>query len=153
MSNAVTTRTLNSDDLDAIVDIDERTGGVERRAFWEGKVLIQEGSRPPWTSRAAESDGQVIGFLFCHYDELEFGLPGITAWVDIIGVHPGYRRLGVAAKLMEDFTFSAEDLGIERIFTLVSEADHPDVGKFFNNQGFTEGRMKHFRKDLKGSSE
>jgi GNAT superfamily N-acetyltransferase len=148
MSKQVTTRTLNSSDLNAVVDIDERTEGVERRSFWEGKVLIQEGSRPPWTSLVAECDGQVVGFLFCHYEELEFGLPGSTAWVDIMGVNPGYRRLGVAATMIEDFAASAAELGIDRIFTLVSTADHPEVEKFFHSQGFTAGSMKHFRKDL-----
>ena len=93
-------------------------------------------------------DDQVVGFLFCHYEELEFGLPGTIAWVDIIGVDPGYRRKGIAAKLMEDFTASAEDVGIDRIFTLVSETDDPEIEKFFISQGFTDGRMKHFRKDL-----
>jgi ribosomal protein S18 acetylase RimI-like enzyme len=149
MSHTLSTRAMKNDDVDAITDIDARTDGVMRRAFWADKVLIQETSRPPWTSLVAEYDGEVVGFLFCHYSELEFGLPGKTAWIDILGVHTGYRRLGVAATMIEDFTYSAEDVGIDRIFTLVSETDHPEVETFFSSQGFAEGRMKHFRKDLK----
>lgn len=148
MPNQLTTRYLKSSDLDAVADIDEKTVGTRRQSFWEGKIIIQEGSRPPWTSWVAEWDGTVIGFLFCHYEELEFGLAGSTAWVDIIGVDPAYRRHGIAARLLEDFTYSAEDMGMNRIFTLVSEVEHPDVLKFFTGQGFDTGQMTHFSKTL-----
>jgi GNAT superfamily N-acetyltransferase len=148
MSKKVFTRALGKDDLDAIADIDEKNSGVRKKGFWEGKILIQEASRPPWASRVAVIDSQVVGFLFGHYEELEFGLAGSIAWVDIIGLDPGYRRLGVAARLMQDFTDSAEDVGIDRIFTLVSEADNPEMGEFFTSQGFADGGMRHFRKDL-----
>lgn len=148
MPNQLTTRYLNSSDLNAVTDIDEKTVGSRRESFWEGKIIIQEGSRPPWTSWVAEWDSTVVGFLFCHYEELEFGLPGSTAWIDIIGVDPAYRRHGIAARLIEDFTYSAEDMGMNRIFTLVSETEHPDILKFFANQGFETGRMTHFSKSL-----
>ncbi len=148
MSHKITTRAMNKDDVAAIADIDERTTGVMRKEFWEDKVLIQESSRPPWTSLVAEYDGEVVGFLFCHYSELEFGLPGMTAWIDIMGVNTGYRRRGVAARMLEEFAYSAEDVGISRIFTLVSESDHPEMGMLFGSQGFSEGSMRHFRKDL-----
>jgi len=149
MSKTVSTRPLSKDDLPTIVDIDEKTSGVRKEAFWAGKIQIQESSRPPWASLVAVRDNEVVGFLFSHYEELEFGLPGTIAWVDIIGVDPGYRRLGIAAKLMEHLTDSAEDVGIDRIFTMVSEDDDPEIEKFFISQGFADGRMKHFRKDLK----
>lgn len=148
MPNQLTTRYLKSSDLDVVADIDEKTVGVRRQSFWEGKIIIQEGSRPPWTSWVAEWDGSVVGFLFCHYEELEFGLSGSTAWIDIIGVDPGNRRHGIAAQLLEDFTYSAEDMGMSRIFTLVSESEHPEVLQFFATQGFETGRMTHFSKSL-----
>ncbi len=149
MSKTVSTRPLNKDDLSSIVDIDEKTSGTRKDAFWEGKIQIQESSRPPWASLVAVVDNEVVGFLFSHYEELEFGLPGSIAWIDIIGVDPGYRRLGVASKLMGHLTDAAEDVGIDRIFTLVADAD-PHMAEFFSAQGFSHGAMKHFRKDLSG---
>ena len=147
MTKTIQTRPLCKNDLPAIVEIDERTSGVERRAFWEGKILIQESSRPPWTSLVAEIDIGVVGFVFGHYIELEFGLPGAIAWIDIIGVDPGYRRQGVARELIDHFTASAEDVGVDKIFTLVSKTS-PDMEQFFIRLGFSHGQMIHYQKEL-----
>ena len=146
----ISTRPLSPNDLSSIVDIDEKNSGVRRKAFWDRKIQIQESSRPPWTSLVAETDNKVVGFIFGHYEELEFGLPGTIAWVDIIGVDPGYRRLGVASRLMEHFTNSAEDVGIDRIFTLISGTDR-EIEQLLLSQGFADGKMKHYRKELNGT--
>ncbi len=148
MYNQVTTRKLVASDLDDIVDIDERTEGERRQAFWEGKVIIQEGSRPPWTAWVAEYDGSVVGFLFGHYEELEFGLPGGTVWIDILGVDPGYRHKKVGSAMIESFIEAAEDMGMKRVFTLIRREQQPDLEQFFRRQGLEPDKMMHFGKEL-----
>ena len=148
MAKPIYVRNLRKEDLSAIVDIEDRATGVARRAYWEARIDISEAIRPHWASLVAEVDNRVVGFVFGRAGELEFGLPGTVAWIEIIGVDPAYRRQGIAAKLIEEFTSSAEDHGIKKILTLVSKSS-TEMERFFTRLGFTQGQMTHFQKDLK----
>ena len=139
-------REIREDDLAAIVHIEDLTTGVARRDYWKKRFEIAEAVRPHWASSVAETDNRVVGFIFGRAGELEFGLPGTVAWIEIIGVHPAYRRRGIAAKLMEQFTSSANDHGIRTIFTLVS-AGNDEMEDFFKKVGFVQGKMLHFQKE------
>ena len=78
--------------------------------------------------------------------ELEFGLPGTVAWIEIIGVDPAYRHQGIARALLDRFSASAEDHGVKTVFTLVDN-DQPEMKQFFNRLGFAQGKMQHFQKE------
>jgi len=147
MPKPVFIRELRTGDLPAIVDIEDRTTGVSRKDFWTKRMELSEAMRPHWTSLVAEIDNRVVGFVFGRAGELEFGLPGTIAWVEIIGVHPAYRGHGVGARLMEEFASSAQDHGIETVFTLVNQSS-AEMKRFFLKQGFAEGQMIHFQKAL-----
>ena len=147
-TKSVFIRNLREDDLSAIVDIEDRTTGVSRRPYWEKRIEMSEAIRPHWTSLVAEYDNRVVGFLFGRAGELEFGLPGTVAWIEIIGVDPTYRKHGVGAALMEQFAGSAEDHGIQTIFTLVSKGNS-QMEHFFSKSGYTQGEMVHFQKKVK----
>lgn len=140
-------RNLEKGDLPAIVDIEERVTGLARKSYWEKRIEISEAIRPHWASLVAELDGRVVGFMLGRAGELEFGLPGSVAWIEIIGVDPAFRRQGIARQLMESFAASAEDHGINTIFTLV---DHgmPEMERFFTRLGFAQGKMVHFQKEI-----
>jgi hypothetical protein len=45
----------------------------------------------------AEGGNRVAGFLLGRAGELEFGLPGTVAWIEIIGVDPGLPAAGGGA--------------------------------------------------------
>jgi ribosomal protein S18 acetylase RimI-like enzyme len=146
MEKNVYIRSLEKNDLASIVNIEERVTGISRRDYWEKRIEISEAIRPHWASLAAELDNRVVGFVFGRAAELEFGLPGTVAWIEIIGVDPAYRRQGVARALLEQFTSSAEDHGVKTIFTLVNN-DQPEMKDFFDRLGFAQGKMQHFQKE------
>ncbi|HEY3302691.1 MAG TPA: GNAT family N-acetyltransferase, partial [Candidatus Binatia bacterium] len=146
MGKNIFIRNLRKNDLGAIVDIEERVTGIARREYWEKRIEISEAIRPHWTSLVAEADNRVVGFVFGRAGELEFGLPGTVAWIEIIGVDPAYRHQGIARALLEQFTASAEDHGIKTIFTLVND-DQREMKEFFNRLGFAQGKMQHFQKE------
>ncbi len=148
MPKPIHIRNLEKDDLAAIVNIEERVTGVARPGYWEKRIEMSEAIRPHWASLVAEMDSRVVGFVFGRAGELEFGLPGTVAWIEIIGVDPAHRRLGIAAKLIESFTASAEDHGINTAFTLVDK-NNSDMERFFTRLGFVEGKMVHFQKEIK----
>lgn len=146
MGKNVYVRSLEKNDLALIVNIEERVTGIGRRDYWEKRIEISEAIRPHWASLVAELDNHVVGFVFGRAAELEFGLPGTVAWIEIIGVDPAYRRQGIARALLDRFTSSAEDHGVKTIFTLVNN-DQPEMKDFFNRLGFAQGKMQHFQKE------
>ena len=100
-------------------------------------------------SLVAEIDNRVVGFVLGRAGELEFGLPGTVAWIEMIGVDPAHRRRGVAQALVEKFGESAEDHGIRTIFTLVT-SNQTEMQHFFSRLGFVHGKMIHYQKELGG---
>lgn len=149
MKREIYVRNLEQRDLQAIVDMEARVTGVARSEYWEKRIEISEAIRPHWASLVAEVDNRVAGFLLGRAGELEFGLPGSVAWIEIIGVHPAYRRRGVAQEMVEQFIASAEDHGINTIFTLVNPSKD-EIQHFFTRLGFVQGKMLHYQKELAG---
>ncbi len=141
-------RNLDKDDLPSIINIEERVTGVARPDYWEKRIEFAEAIRPHWASLVAEVDNRVVGFILGRAGELEFGLPGTVAWIENIGVDPVYRNRGIGRALIERFTVSAEDHGVETIFTLVDKGNSEMRG-FFNRLEFTQGKMLHFHKEIK----
>jgi len=147
MKKEIYVRSLERRDLPSIVAMEERVTGVARPQYWEQRIEMSEAIRPHWTSLVAEFDNRFVGFLFGRAGELEFGLPGTVAWVETIGVDPAFRGRGIAREMIEQFISSAEDHGIKTIFTLVSSGQ-TDMQSFFSRQGFAQGKMLHYQKEL-----
>ncbi len=147
MGKNIHIRNLDKTDLGSIVNIEERVTGVARPGYWEKRIEIAEAVRPHWASLVAEVDNRVTGFILGRAGELEFGLPGSVAWIEIIGVDHAYRGQGIGRSLIEKFAESAEDHEIRNIFTLV-EHSNSEIERFFNQLGFIQGKMLHFQKDI-----
>jgi ribosomal protein S18 acetylase RimI-like enzyme len=138
-------RALRNDDLTAVVEIDELIRGVSRPGYWKGKFAGAE-IMPPWASLVAEVDDHIAGFVFGWSGNSEFGVPGEVAWIDIIGVHPAYRRRGVALALVDEFTRLAKELRkVEKVFTLV-DPEESGTASFFSGIGFRRGRLVHMER-------
>ena len=149
MDKQVYVRNLERRDISAIVNMEERQTGVARPSFWEKRIEMSEAIRPHWASLVVEIDNRVVGFLLGRAGELEFGLPGTVAWIEMIGVDPVYRHQGAARSLMGKFSESAEDHGIKTIFTLIT-SNQTEMQQFFSRLGFIQGKMLHYQKELPG---
>jgi len=137
---AISVRPLESSDLDALVAIDEKLSGQTRKDYWHTRLDVAA-LRPPWMSLAAEMDGRVVGFLFGWVGESEFGIAERTGWIDLIGVDPGYRGLGVGQTLVARFVQSGRELrAIGKIATLI-DLGQADIREFFTRLGFHHGPM------------
>jgi len=147
MKRKIHLRNLDRGDLPAIANIEERLTGAARRDYWEKRIEISEAIRPHWASLVAEIDRQVVGFILGRSGELEFGLPSTVAWIEMIGVDPAFRGLGIGRALIDRFTASAEDHDIKTVFTLVHR-DNATMAEFFKRAGFDQGKMLHFHKEI-----
>ena len=132
-------RPLKREDLDAIVEIDEKVLGEHRRGYWERKLETRN-SKVSQSSFVAEVDGKVAGFILGDVSGWEFGVPDTIGWIDTIGVDPTFQKQGVATALAHELVKNLRTLGVKTIYTLVSWKDW-DLLQFFHAMGFTRGDM------------
>jgi ribosomal protein S18 acetylase RimI-like enzyme len=132
-------RTLKKDDLNAIVGIDERVLGENRRNYWERKLELMN-DRSSQISLVAEVEGEVQGFILGDVSGWEFGVPETVGWIDTIGIDPAYQKKGLATALSRELIQNLRALRVKTIYTLVSWNDW-DLLQFFHAMGFTRGDM------------
>jgi len=132
-------RTLKTEDLDAIVEIDGRVLGEDRKNYWERKLKLTD-SKSSQVSLVAEVEGEVVGFILGDVSGWEFGVPETIGWMDTIGVDPAYQKRGIAKALAHELIKNLKEIGVRTIYTLVSWDDW-DLLQFFHAMGFTRGDM------------
>ena len=132
-------RTLKKEDLDAIVEIDERVLGESRRNYWERKLELMN-NKSSQISLVAELEGRVVGFILGDISGSEFGVPETIGWIDTIGVEPAYQKKGLATALAHELILNLKSFGVKTIYTLVSWNDW-DLLQFFHAMGFSRGDM------------
>jgi len=132
-------RALKKDDLNAIVGIDERVLGENRRNYWERKLELMN-DRFSQISLVAEVEGEVQGFILGDVSGWEFGVPETVGWIDTIGIDPAYQKKGLATALSRELIQNLKALRVKTIYTLVSWNDW-DLLQFFHAMGFTRGDM------------
>ena len=132
-------RTLKKDDLDAIVGIDEKVLGENRKNYWERKLeLINH--QLTQVSLVAEVEGKVVGFILGDISGWEFGVPETIGWIDTIGIDPASQKKGLATALARELIQNLKGVGVKTIYTLVSWKDW-DLLQFFHAMGFTRGDL------------
>jgi len=155
MLDNVKIRVLDENDLDAVVEIDKRVLGRERRAFWKRKIVYT--GIYPRPALVAEFEGKVVGFILGYVSGWEFGVPDTVGWIDTLGVDPAYQRRGIGRALfnalIENFKRSGREKtpeaekaenrkveGVNVVYTLVSWIDS-DLLQFYHAMGFKKGEI------------
>ncbi len=145
-------RSLNEDDLDAVVEIDRKILGKARRDYWRRKIGYAD--IYPRPALVAEIDGKVVGFILGSVSGWEFGVPDTVGWIDTIGVDPDYQGRGVGKtlfkSLIENFRHTGKEErpeakeskieGVNVVYTLVRWNDW-SLLRFFEEMGFRKGDM------------
>lgn len=132
-------RRLKKDDLEAIVKIDEKVLGENRKDYWKRKLELMT-NKSSEASLVAEAEGKIVGFILGDVSGWEFGVPETIGWIDTIGIDPDYQKKGVATALAHELVKILEALGVKTIYTLVNWNDW-DLLQFFRAVGFTRGDM------------
>jgi ribosomal protein S18 acetylase RimI-like enzyme len=146
-------RCLSENDLDAVVIIDKKVLGKERRDFWKRKIAYSD--IYPRPALVAEVDGKVVGFILGYVSGWEFGVPDSVGWIDTLGVEPDYQRRGIGKllfdTLIEVFKSSGREKmpeardeektkieGVNVVYTLASW-NRMDLLQFYHAMGFKKG--------------
>ena len=85
--------------------------------------------RNPNTCFAAVSEGRILGVILTGHD-------GRRAIVHHLCVHPDFRRMGIAEKLVSTAEKALKEEGIQKIFGLVFKDNDP-ANSFWESQGYT----------------
>jgi ribosomal protein S18 acetylase RimI-like enzyme len=132
-------RALRKEDLGAIVEIDAKVLGENRKDYWEKKLKLMN-DKSSQVSLVAEVEGKVLGFILGDVSGWEFGVPDTIGWIDTIGIDPAYQKKGLAKALAQELIRRLKTIGVRTIYTLVSWSDW-DLLQFFHAMGFTRGDM------------
>jgi ribosomal protein S18 acetylase RimI-like enzyme len=152
MSGEVKIRVLDENDLDAVVEIDRRVLGQERRSFWKRKIAYA--GIFPRPALVAVVEGKIVGFILGFVSGWEFGVPDTVGWIDTLGVDPAFQRRGIGRTLfnalIEIFrksgrqesveTSEREVEGVNIVYTLASWNDW-DLLQFYHSMGLKKGEM------------
>ncbi len=141
----VPVRSLRSDDLDAIVRIDAKVVGHERRDYLQAKVdeaLNESGIR---VSLIAEYDGRPAGFIMARVDFGEFGRTESVAVLDTIGIDPTLGGGGIGKALLSQLLANLSALHVETLETQVARENFDLLG-FFYHCGFRPSQRLAFDK-------
>ena len=125
-------RVVTIDDYDAIFElwnaseqsrralnpVDDTREGIDRYL-----------KRNPNTCFAAVMDGKIIGVILTGHD-------GRRAIVHHMCVHPDYRRMGIAGRLVSEAEEALKAEGIQKIFGLVFK-DNDTANNFWESQGYS----------------
>ena len=132
-------RALRKEDLEAIVEIDQKVLGENRRNYWERKLELMK-NKSSQISLVAELEGKVVAFILGDVSGWEFGVPETIGWIDTIGVEPAHQKKGIATALAHELINNLRAMGVRTIYTLVSWNDW-DLLQFFHAMEFTRGDM------------
>ena len=145
-SQDVQIRILDTVDIGAVTDIDEKITGRYRPDDWERRIGYYM-RRDPDAALVAEIDGEVAGFMLGEVRSGEFGLEEPTGWIEVLGVDPERRGGAIGRRMAEALLEHFRSRGATTVRTLVDET-MGDIAGFFGSLGFEPAPLKPFVKSL-----
>lgn len=125
-------------DLETVKEIDRLLFGEERVPSWQLSVEDELAFYRPALGFVAEVEGKIVGFLLGDIRRRGYGI-GMSGWIDMIGVHPGYQRNGIGRRLASAFWAECQQKYI-RINVIVREDDERLI-RFCTSMGFRRGKL------------
>jgi len=126
---------IGNDSLNTVVELDSATNGSHRRDFFTKRFEAQEKHPQAFISIGAIEAEKMVGFVFCHLLQGEFGGDELIAVLDAMAVEPESQGHGVGHELMQQLIDEIRKRGGRDLRTQVGW-DQPGVIDFFSNIGF-----------------
>lgn len=136
-------RSMQADDFAALLRIDRRAVGQERKAYIRAKMEEALGRSGVRVSLVAEVDRTPVGFVMARVEFGAFGRTEPVAVIDTIGVDPDFRRAGIASALLSQLVVNLRGLNVEAIETEVAREQFDLLG-FFYRRGFAPAQRLAF---------
>ena len=137
-------RKMTPADVKAILAVDEKIAGGQRAASWQERIERYLELYYPPICLVAETAGSVVGFIMGDVRGWEYGLRA-GGWIDIMGVDPGYQKMGIGRRLVDAFVQQCRGEGAKTVHVVVREEDNP-MQAFFRSVDFRRGRLVDFER-------
>jgi len=143
----VPVRAMADSDLRALVAIDRKITGRDRRGYFGEKFAEAVRDTDVRVSLVAERDGRPVGFVMARVDLGEFGQMEPTALIDTIGVDANYQNQGIGRALLSQLLVNLATLRVESVR---SEIDWHDRGlaAFLDGCGFAPSQQLCFERPI-----
>jgi len=129
----LTIRNAEADDLARIIELDERSSGINKPDYWQESFRRVGSLQAGRYFLVAEKDSQIVGFIIGEIRAWEFGSqPG--GWVFSLTVDPGTRLAGVATVMFNTICQCFRQAGVDKVHTMI-DRDNITVMAFFRSQG------------------
>jgi GNAT superfamily N-acetyltransferase len=128
------TRPLTKADYDEIVRVIDRWWGGPTSALAHPIFFYELGR----LARVVEHDGQLVGFLFGFIAPEE-----PVGYVHLIGIHPEYRRRGVARLLYTSFEADCRKEGVRGLKAITTMGNEGSV-KFHDALGWQKAEIEDY---------
>ena len=136
----LTLRTFQREDAPRVIELWKACG---LSVPWNdpGKDIARKLDDSPDLFFVAERDGCVVGTCMAGYD-------GHRGWIYYLGVDPGMRRRGIAARMMHHAEAALEAMGCPKIDLMVRTSNR-NVIDFYHRIGYSDDPVVVLGKRLK----
>ncbi|MFX1517623.1 MAG: GNAT family N-acetyltransferase [Promethearchaeota archaeon] len=128
-------RSLTVDDIDTIVEIDEKILRRKRTKLFHTQLKEQIEKHGEESFGAITSDGSLVGYLIAETKVYIYGTDDLSAWIILLGVDPKYQDQGVGTALVKQALSYFNQKGIKTIRTICAW-NWGDLVEFFSSVGF-----------------
>ena len=142
-------RLMKADDFDAVVGIDAKVLKTSRTAYYTLKFEKLFGSSDylPTSLVAEQADGTVVGFIMGELYMGEYGIFQEEARLDTIGVDPDHQHEGIGKQLISEFMEHLQQIGVQKVHTLVDWNDSRLI-RFFSANQFNPSKTINIERSL-----
>lgn len=134
--STINIRLMKSDDMKAVIEIDEKVLKSSRPEYYEMKFekLFHSKDYLPASLVAETEDGRLAGFVMGEIYMGEYGIFQEEATLDTIGVDPDFQHRGIGEQLINEFMDHLKKVGVRKVHTLVDWNDSKLIHFFSANQ-------------------
>ncbi|NQV57325.1 MAG: GNAT family N-acetyltransferase [Rhodospirillales bacterium] len=94
-------RNLRPNDLERVIEIDQKLAGRSRRGYFENRLIAATATPGEFVIIGIELGSALIGYAFARTYDGEFGSQGKIAVLDTIGVDPDAQTKGCGKILLD----------------------------------------------------
>lgn len=138
-------REMSAEDLEGILDIERESRGSSRAATYAPVPDSCIGGEVD-NSIVAEDGGRIVGFVLGRVVHSPIEL-GDVAWIELIGISPGYQRRGIGRRMVEAWKDRCSQKGIKKVHIMINWRDWWMLS-FFESLGFSRGDLVDFQAEI-----
>ena len=128
-------RPLTVDDVDVIIEIDERIVRRTRTPLFRKHLYSQLDKHGEESFGALTSEGQLLGYVIAETKVYIYGSDDLSAWIILLGIEPDFQDEGIGTALVKQVISFFAERGVKKIRT-VTAWDWGDLVEFFSSVGF-----------------